>query len=82
MIGSVLGAVVNIILDPIMIFGLGWGAAGAATATVIGNVCTDIFFVWFLIKKSKNLSVDPRGFHISRGGDRSGFCHWYSGFGY
>ena len=50
MIGSVLGAVVNIILDPVMIFGLGWGAAGAATATVIGNVCTDIFFVWFLIK--------------------------------
>lgn len=39
---------------------------GAVTATVIGNVCTDIFFVWFLIKKSKNLSVDPRGFHISR----------------
>ena len=66
MVGSVLGAVVNIILDPIMIFVLGWGAAGAATATVIGNVCTDIFFVWFLIKKSKNLSVDPRGFHISR----------------
>ena len=66
MIGSVLGAVVNIILDPIMIFVLGWGAAGAATATVIGNVCTDIFFVWFLIKKSKNLSVDPKGFHISR----------------
>ena len=65
MIGSVLGAVVNIILDPVMIFGLGWGAAGAATATVIGNVCTDIFFVWFLIKKSRNLSVNPKGFHIS-----------------
>lgn len=65
MIGSVLGAVVNIILDPVMILGLGWGAAGAATATVIGNVCTDIFFVWFLIKKSRNLSVNPKGFHIS-----------------
>lgn len=65
MIGSVLGAVVNIILDPVMIFGLGWGAAGAATATVIGNVCTDIFFVWFLVKKSRNLSVNPKGFHIS-----------------
>lgn len=81
MVGSVLGAVVNIILDPIMIFVLGWGAAGAATATVIGNVCTDIFFVWFLIKKSKNLSVDPRISHFQVG-DRSGFCHWYSGFCY
>ena len=66
MYSVLIGAVSNIILDPIMIFVLGWGAAGAATATVIGNVCTDIFFVWFLIKKSKNLSVDPRGFHISR----------------
>ena len=65
MIGSVLGAVVNIILDPVMIFGLGWGAAGAAIATVLGNVCTDIFFVWFLIKKSKALSVSLKGFHIS-----------------
>ena len=66
MTSQLCGALTNIILDPIMIFVLGWGAAGAATATVIGNVCTDIFFVWFLIKKSKNLSVDPRGFHISR----------------
>ena len=66
MIAQTVGALTNIDLDPIMIFVLGWGAAGAATATVIGNVCTDIFFVWFLIKKSKNLSVDPRGFHISR----------------
>ncbi len=47
MIGSVLGAVVNIILDPVMIFGLGWGAAGAAIATVIGNICTDIFLSGF-----------------------------------
>ncbi len=59
MVGSVLGAVVNIILDPIMIFVLGWGAAGAATATVIGMFVPIFSFVWFLIKKSKNLSVDP-----------------------
>lgn len=53
MIGSVLGAVVNIILDPVMIFGLGWGAAGAATATVIGNVCTDIFSCGFLLRRAE-----------------------------
>ncbi|MDE7232703.1 MAG: MATE family efflux transporter [Lachnospiraceae bacterium] len=65
MIGSVLGAVVNMILDPIFIAVLGLGAAGAAIATVIGNICTDIFFVWFLLMKSKRLSVNPTGFHIT-----------------
>lgn len=60
MVGSIIGAVVNIILDPIFISVLGYGAAGAAIATVIGNIFTDIFFVWFLIKKSKRLSVNPK----------------------
>ena len=55
------------ILDPVFIFTLGMGAAGAAIATVIGNICTDLFFLWFLLKKSRRLSVDPRGFHIQRG---------------
>ena len=65
MVGTMLGAVVNIILDPIFISVLGLGAAGAAIATVIGNICTDIFFVWFLLAKSERLSVNPRGFHIT-----------------
>lgn len=64
MVGSILGAVVNIILDPVFIFAFGLGAAGAAIATVIGNICTDLFFLWFLLKKSRRLSVDPRGFHV------------------
>ena len=67
MVGSILGAVVNMILDPVFIFTLGMGAAGAAIATVIGNICTDLFFLWFLLKKSRRLSVDPRGFHIQKG---------------
>lgn len=65
MAGTVLGSVVNIILDPIFISVLGLGAAGAAIATVIGNICADIFFVWFLLKKSQRLSVSLVGFHIS-----------------
>ena len=65
MTGTVLGAVVNIILDPIFISVLGMGAAGAAIATVIGNICTDIFYIIFLLTKSKRLSVNLKGFHIS-----------------
>ena len=56
--GSIIGSVVNIILDPIFIQVLGMGAGGAAIATVIGNVCADLYYIWFLIKKSKRLSVN------------------------
>ena len=65
MIGSAIGSVVNMILDPIFIFTLGMGAAGAAIATVIGNIFADIYYFWFIMNKSKKLSVSPRGFHIS-----------------
>lgn len=64
MIGSILGAVVNMILDPVFISVLGLGAAGAAIATVIGNICTDCYFIWVLLKKSRRLSVDFRGLSI------------------
>ncbi|MBQ3460387.1 MAG: MATE family efflux transporter [Solobacterium sp.] len=65
MIGSAIGSIVNMILDPVFIFTLGMGAAGAAIATVIGNVCADIYYFWFIMSKSRKLSVSPRGFHIS-----------------
>ena len=66
MVGTVLGAVVNMILDPIFISVLGLGAAGAAVASVIGYVCTDVYFFVILWKKSKKLSVNPKGFYISK----------------
>ena len=43
MIGLMVGALVNIVLDPVMIFGFGLGVAGAAIATVSGQVIS--FFV-------------------------------------
>lgn len=52
--GSVLGAVVNIILDPIFISVLGIGAGGAAIATIIGYIATDAYYVWIYLKKSKS----------------------------
>ena len=42
MVGSMVGSVANIILDPIFIFGLKQGAAGAAIATVLGK-CRHLF---------------------------------------
>lgn len=64
MAGTVLGTVVNIILDPVFISGLGWGAKGAAIATVIGYAVSDVFFVIIVTKKSKILSMNLREIHI------------------
>lgn len=60
MAGSIVGSAVNIILDPLFIFGLGMGAAGAAIATVLGNLATDIVFAVCIHKKSRKLTIDPR----------------------
>lgn len=62
MIGSMIGTVVNIILDPIMISGLHMGAAGAAIATTIGNILASLYYAWYFIKKSKCFSIHPRYF--------------------
>jgi putative MATE family efflux protein len=48
MISTVSGAVVNIILDPVCIFGLKWGMMGAAVATVVGQVLTAVLAIWYL----------------------------------
>lgn len=53
MAGIIIGALVNIILDPIFISYFGWGAGGAAIATVIGYIFTDIFFIFIVLKKVK-----------------------------
>ena len=56
-IGQVVGAVVNIILDPIMIYGIGpcpeMGVKGAAYATVIGQVASAVLLLIFHIKFNK-----------------------------
>ena len=57
MCGTVIGAVVNIILDPLLISGM--GAAGAAIATVIGYLCSDAFLLFIVLTKSASLSVRP-----------------------
>lgn len=57
MTGSILGSVANIILDPIFIFVLGKGAAGAAIATVLGNLLADTYYTYAIMKKSKRLSA-------------------------
>lgn len=58
MFGTVGGSVVNIILDPLLIFTFHMGAAGAAIATILGYVFTNLFCLVIVLKKSQSFSVD------------------------
>lgn len=58
MITQMIGALLNIILDPIFIFSLNMGVAGAAIATVIGQLGGLIVGIYLNIKKNKDISID------------------------
>lgn len=49
MASTLLGALLNIIPDPLFIFGCKWGMMGAAAATVIGQIATAALSVWYLL---------------------------------
>ncbi len=57
-----LGAIINIILDPIFIFGLKMGVAGAAVATIIGQFCGCALAIYFNHKKNTDITLSQRGF--------------------
>lgn len=64
MIGNMIGTITNIVLDPIMILLLGWGVAGAAVATVIGNIAASVFYVGYFLKKKSILSIRFKDFRM------------------
>ena len=63
-----LGAIVNIILDPILIFGLfgapRLGVRGAAIATVIGQICAASLACFFNKKKNDDIVINPKKYHL------------------
>ena len=69
MISQLIGAVVNIILDPIFIFGYCGealsGTTGAAVATVIGQFCGAGSAIFFNLKKNPDIQISFRGFRPS-----------------
>ena len=64
MMGMLIGNLLNIILDPIMILGFDWGIAGAAIATVIGNMIGALYYIVYLLWGKSTLSINIRGFSI------------------
>ena len=69
MTSQLIGAVVNIILDPIFIFGYCGealsGTTGAAVATVIGQFCGAGTAIFFNLKKNPDIQISFRGFRPS-----------------
>ena len=67
MVGNLLGTIVNIILDPVMILGLGWGVSGAALATIIGNIAACFFYISYYVRGKSMLSIRVKDFRMGDG---------------
>lgn len=67
MIGMLIGNLINIILDPVMILWFGWDVAGAAVATVLGNIFAAVFYIWHLLSKNSTLSIQPQYYMAGNG---------------
>ena len=71
MLTVMLGAVVNLVLDPILIYGLNLGVKGAAIATIIAQACSAVWVLSFLTGKKSLLPLHlchlrPRWDHLRR----------------
>jgi len=63
MTSTLIGAAINIVLDPIFIFIFKWGMMGAAVATVIGQIATAALAVWYLFH-IKSVRLDKASFRL------------------
>ena len=64
MITTVIGAVINIVLDPIFIFGLNMGVSGAALATIISQCVSAIWVLRFLTGKQTILKLQLKNLKL------------------
>lgn len=66
MLTTVIGAVINLILDPIFIFVFKMGVAGAAIATVISQFCSALWVIFFLVNKERELRLSLKSLTIKK----------------
>ena len=66
MVTMILGAVMNIILDPLFIFVFNMGVSGAALATVISMAATSFWVLAHFTARKSSLRLRPRNFHLDR----------------
>ena len=66
MTAMIIGGIFNVVLDPIFIYTMDMGVAGAAIATVIGSALTTIFYLVYIVKKNGVLRFSPKNFTFSK----------------
>lgn len=64
MMGTLIGNLLNVVLDPILILGFGWNIAGAAIATVIGNVIGAGYYIAYFVRGKSSLSIRLKDFTV------------------
>ena len=64
MISVVIGALCNVILDPILIFGCNLGVKGAALATIISQGCSCLYVLRFLFGKKTKLKIKKKNLSL------------------
>ena len=64
MMGQVIGNLLNVVLDPFMILVLHWNIAGAAIATVIGNVAGAVYYISYFLRGKSSLSISIKEFSV------------------
>lgn len=57
MFSILIGAVINIVLDPVFIFGLHMGVQGAALATILSQACSAVWVVRFLSSRKSSIRI-------------------------
>ena len=65
MLSVLIGAVCNIVLDPVFIFGMHMGVRGAALATVLSQACSTIWVLAFLTGKKTRLKIRLRNMGLT-----------------
>lgn len=66
MAGMMIGTVINIALDPIFILWLGMGVTGAAVATVIANIISVFYYIYYFVKNDSQLSISFKKFVLNK----------------
>ncbi len=61
----ILGAVSNCLLNPLFIFGFGWGIAGSAWATVTGQFLSSAAGIWYLARRYRSVLLKLSDFDFS-----------------
>lgn len=66
MTSMLIGALLNVILEPIFIYTFQWGIKGSAIATVIAQGVTTLLYVWYIFSGKSNLHISIKHFSMDK----------------